>query len=1004
MDPGSGNIYAVQSGGAGQIFGWNASGTALGTPWPVSVPGAGEICGVDVGPTGEPWGGNFSQSKVFKYNAAGDATGTINIGFNFCKFTVDHSNGDVYIQPYSGGEIVKFTAVGGYTTTTKFPGAGVGNAGLAVNGAEHKLYVGNGSTSITAYDTETAAVVETITLPEAGGSGLAVDEDTDTLFATIGSGAAGYIVEYLGLTTPKATTGEPTANSEVSGTADPNGVGPITECYFEYGLSTGYGSKQDCTEPTPIAGVQTVHANLPGLIGEETYHYRLVLANGEPHVVGRGGDRTITPHNVKGLATEPATEVTQESAILNAAYEGTGEDTHYYFEWGQTTNYGNVTAVPPGDDAGVTTGPTEVSTEITGLEPGITYHYRVVAENSIGVSKATDKSFKTFELPSIDSVTSSHLTATSADIDIQINPHEFETTYFVEYGPSTDYGSIAPVPNGVIPAANTAQSVTVHLTDLEGVVYHFRVVAKSKWGQVRSEDQSFNFFPQDCPNSTVRQQNESQYLPDCRAFELVSPEETGNILLSNAESTPNPYATNPPRFAFVGSVGGLKGSEPVNSFGADIYVSTRTSDGWKSRLVGLRGYETQGVSSLYANPDFSRFLDFREPGGFEGEPQPPHNVPYIWDSEGNPLERWPTDFESIAGAEETAGSFQPSPDLTHMAFSSSNVAFTPDGLTTGAGSAYDYDADTGELSLISKDAKGNDIQLQPGYTPTEPVRIFFPGGPPQFYGSEVHAQKPDPVNPSVSTDGSHILMATYKESFGLFTHPQPPTRLYMAVDRGDHYDHYEVSKEKNVNYIGMTADGTRVFFTSPEQLTGDDTDTSIDVYMWSEAGDTLTLISKAGKEAAGSGNSDACSASWVPKCGAVPIISEAGTDNSIAAASGDIYFYSPEQLDATKGVPNRENLYVYREGEPQFVASLDPTITTGENETGPAKRMQVSPDGSHMALVTASRLTGFDNVGKREMYAYDPVSRKVICVSCSPAGTAAGLRRRRQQDGPLHGG
>ena len=383
----------------------------LAAPWPVSVSGGGEICGVDVGPGGGPWASDYTLQKVFKYSASGTATGTIDIGFNSCKVAVDHSNGDVYAAPYSGGEIVKFTAASGYTTQVKFPAPGVGNPGLAVNDAEHKLYVGNGSSSVEVYDTETAGLVETITLPEGGGSGIAVDEATDTLFATVGFGASGYIVEYLGLTTPKATTGEPIGNSEVSGTADPNGVGPITECYFEYGLTTAYGGKQNCAESTPIASEESVHANLPGLTGEETYHYRLVLTNGEPHVVGRGADKTIIPHNVKGLTTEPATEVTQESAVLNAKYEGTGEDTHYYFEWGQTTSYGHKTATPPGDDDGVKTGPATVFTEIAGLEPGITYHYRVVGQNTVGVSKAGDRSFTTYELPSIDSVTSSHLTA-----------------------------------------------------------------------------------------------------------------------------------------------------------------------------------------------------------------------------------------------------------------------------------------------------------------------------------------------------------------------------------------------------------------------------------------------------------------------------------------------------------------------------------------------------------------------------------------------------------------
>ncbi len=972
---GAGNIYGVQSGSSERIYGWNSSGNALGAPWPVVIPGGGEICGVDVGPGGGPWAGDYTQHKVFKYSAAGTATGSIEIGFSLCKLAVDHANGDVYAASYGGGQLVKFTAESGYTTKLSFP-APSGEPGLAVNDAEHKLYVGNGGTTVNVYDTETASLVETITLPENGGHGLAVDEATDTLFVTIGSGSSGYIVEYLGLTTPKATTGEPTGNSEVSGTADPNGVGPITECYFEYGLTSAYGSKQNCSESTPISSEETVHANLPGLVGEETYHYRLVLTNGEPHVIGRGADKTITPHNVKGLGTEAATEITQNSALLNAKYEGTGEDTHYYFEWGQTTAYGHKTAIPPGEDAGVTTELTHVSSEITGLEPGFTYHYRVVAENSIGVSKGTDKSFKTYELPSIEAATSSHLTATSADIDAEVNPHGFETTYYIEYGPTTQYGSVTP--SQTLPAGNASEAVVVHLTELQGVLYHFRVVAESKWGAVRTEDQSFNFYPQTCPNSTVRQQNESQYLPDCRAFELVSPEETGNVELTNAEPDADPYAVSPPRFAFNGYLGGVNGTEPTNALGADTYIATRTNTGWKTHLVGLRGYEGTAAGALFANANFSKFLDFRENGGFEGEPQPPHSIPYVWDSEGNLLERWPQNFESIPNVEESKGAFQPSPDLSHLAISSTNIAFAPGGLTTGVGSAYDYNAATGTTALISKDANGEDIQQEPGNTSATEEAILFPGVNPE-YGGYGYGSMASPAHPGVSTDGTHILMSTASAPYNHFNEPPKPTRLYMRVNDAVTY---EVSDKKDVNYVGMTADGTRVFFTSPEQLTSEDTDESVDLYMWSEEGDKLTLVSKAGPEAEGSGNSDECTATWTTQCGVAAVTGETLTDNSISSESGEIYFYSPEQLDGRKGTPNRENLYVYRNGEPQFVASLNPS----SGEHGPITRMQVSPNDGHMAFITTTKLTGYDNVGLKEMYAYEPAARKLICVSCRPDG------------------
>jgi hypothetical protein len=978
---GSGNIYGVAS--TGKIYAWKPSGAPLGGNWPVTIPGEGETCGVDVTGNGEVWAGNFSQSKIFKYTAAGTPNGTLSPGFNVCKLVIDRANEDLFVPTYGGGHIFKFTASSGYSEKIEFPEAGASEPGLAINGAEGKLYVGTGGETVNVYDTGTGGLIETVNLGGSGGFGLAVDEGTDTLFATVGNGESGTIKEWLGVITPKAITGEPVGNSKVSGIANPNGVGPITECYFEFALAsaaTFEPTHPACEEPTPIAAEETVHATLPGLVGEETYKYRLVVSNGQPHGTNKGPTKTITPHNVKGLLTQPATEVTQESAVLNATFEGNGEDTHYYFEWGQTTNYGHRTATPPGLDAGSPTVLTPLSAAIGGLTPGVTYHYRVVGENGIGESRAADKSFKAAELPSIDSATAIHISETSAEIDATINPHEFQTEYFVEYGPTVDYGEVAPIPSGVLPAGNAAQDVAIQLTDLTGIPYHFRVVASSRWGTVRTEDQSFNFYPDACPNSRVREQNESQYLPDCRSYELVSPEETGNVELLNTEFTPSSFATNPPRFAFVGELGGIKGAGEATNSGGDIYISTRTNTGWKTKLVGLRGYEGQEAGPLFANSNFTKFLDYDEPAFFPGQPQPPHHVPYLWDDEGNPVERWPTNWESFPGAEESNGAQQPSPDLTHYAFSSTNVRFAAEGLTSAPGSAYDYNAITHTTSLISKTANGEDIQQEPGNVSQTEEAILFPGvtSVPGEYG---YGKMAPPMHPGVSTDGSHILMSTASHPYDHFTEPPSPTRLYMRVDDAVTY---EVSRRHDVNFVAMSPDGAKVFFTSPERLTPEDTDNSIDLYMWSEAGDTLTLISKAGAGAEGTGNSDSCIASWIEKCGVKAVKGEGLSDNTISAENSEIYFYSPEQLEGARGVPNQVNLYVYRGGKAQFVTTLQPT--GGEN--GPITRMQISPNGNHAAFLTASRVTSYDNAGFQEMYSYEPAERKIVCVSCKPDGKA----------------
>jgi hypothetical protein len=48
--------------------------------------------------------------------------------------------------------------------------------------------------------------------------------------------------------------------------------------------------------------------------------------------------------------------------------------------------------------------------------------------------------------------------------------------------------------------------------------------------------------------------------------------------------------------------------------------------------------------------------------------------------------------------------------------------------------------------------------------------------------------------------------------------------------------------------------------------------------------------------------------------------------------------------------------------------------------------MQVTPDGSHMAFVTNTHLTGYDSGEHGEMYLYDPESGRITCASCRSDG------------------
>jgi YD repeat-containing protein len=94
------------------------------------------------------------------------------------------------------------------------------------------------------------------------------------------------------------------------------------------------------------------------------------------------------------VSTGLATKVTSHSATLNGTVNPNGLSTTYYFEWGTTMAYGNKS---PSTPASVGSGwdNVTVSTNLTGMTLNTTYHYRIVATNSSGISNGSDMTFKT---------------------------------------------------------------------------------------------------------------------------------------------------------------------------------------------------------------------------------------------------------------------------------------------------------------------------------------------------------------------------------------------------------------------------------------------------------------------------------------------------------------------------------------------------------------------------------------------------------------------------------
>ena len=598
--------------------------------------------------------------------------------------------------------------------------------------------------------------------------------------------------------------------------------------------------------------------------------------------------------------------------------------------------------------------------------------------------------------------------ATEATLDARINPDGFATTYHFEYDTSpyisgVAHGASLPVPNVAIGSGESPVRVSVSVAGLHpGTVYYYRVVAESApLGAPQAFYGPNNTFttpsgsepPQSCPNEQLRaEQPFGLALPDCRAYEMVSPEETGgqdavdSFETTNAraaESSANPAIT----YASKGSFG-----SPTGAAGTDQFVSRRNAanDRW----------ETQAVTPLW-NPDSTITYSSFDATAFTPELEagialtdaalPSSGAPT---SLGGGFGLYVSDFAT--GSYQYVGVAEGVPDgastdLSHVVFGGGAVSEWVDGQVvpvsvTNEGAAI-------QVTVGSQNSSGTSLDNDVWHAVSSSgSRVYFSSPPGRYEGAPVLYLR---ENAGV---GAEQGLSIEQEQSKLNAKKECTESAKACTVEVDAAEEGAPGPSGGGRYWGASAEGERVFFTDENKLTKDSTAVAGDPDLYEyqiEPGHLYghlvdltseSIVAKAGEHAGVRG---------------VVQISEDGSYVYFVAKG--VLTGEEENQHHEKAKSEADNLYVSHEGgAPTFIATLETADESDWNkgdsaadyaQGGPeVNTAVVNPGGTRLAFLSTKKLTGYDNHDANtgnpdaEIFLYEAGPGGLVCASCDPTG------------------
>jgi hypothetical protein len=737
-------------------------------------------------------------------------------------------------------------------------------------------------------------------------SGLAVDRSSDRLFVHLG----GRVQEYS-----SAETGnEPLAS-----------IGDSVFNHVEF--PAGLGLAVDSTSELIYASDRRSSAPHDFLID--------VFELEAPHNLVRHIDGSETPSGA--FSKEPSIAVDEASG--NALVYPAGKAVYEITENGDLVgevDYGfkDVFGAEIGVDNGVSS-------------PNARYLY--VPSHPTGVGHSFAFHPRKGCPAEVASVTPANITEEEAELKGVVKPCDLEASYIFEVTTVESFGKegfigAQTVRQGQLTASGSPVTVSAAVSELKpGTAYRFRLSAENELGSDKKEGQ-FKTYPiaepvQACSNDTFRT-GFSAHLPDCRAYELVTPPET-NARAPRGVGVLGPYfatreaAPAGDRLSFITEGGTLPGSEGTGSLGGDPYLSKREATGWGTSPAGPSGGEAVSPLPGGISPDqgYSFWSSGREgTAAIEGK-----DTTYV---------RYPDGHSALVGR----GSIGTDPEANGKLISEN-------------GSHIVYISGT-NLSAA--------VQLEPNAPPDGTHAVYDRTSNEVTHvvsllpGSETPEAGEDAEYVGASLDGRGIAF-----SIG--------SVLYLRYNNEETF-----GVGSGITFAGIAEGGNRIFYVEGGNL-----------LRFDALSNEVTAFSATGTVVPVNVSADGTSAYFV----STAVLTSEGNPNGAEAKAGQQNLYlSKEGAISFVGTVTEEDV---TGGETGIgLGNWTPHVVSyGEAAEDPSRS---TPDGGVLLFESRADLAEYDSEGRTEIYRYDSSASELTCISCDPtdAPTSSGATLQSMAEQP----